>query len=219
NVNYTRTDTYSQAFFTDVLIDKQQKVLYLIDEFGGNVSIYNYITNKLINKINLKETIGYSALGNFEGAQELYIPTADGWLYIMDAVSLTLKDKIYVGGGEGLGSVVSDRGKLFISTSDKSSSSFNESEAIKIYDRKSKKLLARTGLLYYTRLIPLENTELEFIDIALSPSDLKYYKIDSAGDLIKVYNHNHNGPIDPSIAKSFPDGKKFITSTSGSIFT
>src|SRR5690606_15162749 len=57
------------------------------------------------------------------------------------------------------------------------------------------------------------------IDIALSPSDLKYYKIDSAGELIKVYNHNHNGPIDPSIAKSFPDGKKFITSTSGSIFT
>jgi len=219
NVDYIRTDTYSQAPFTDVLIDRQQKVLYLIDEYGGNISIYNYITNKLINRINLKETIGYSALGTFEGTHELYIPTADGWLYIMDAVSLILKDKIYVGGGEGLGSVVSDRGKLFVSTSDKSYSSFNESKAIKIYDRKSKKLLARTGLLYYTRLVPLENTELEFIDIALSPSNLKYYKLDSEGGLITVYNHNHSGSINPHIIRSFPDGKKFITSTSGSIFT
>lgn len=220
-LNYQRPNTYLTGKFTDALIDQRQKTLYLIDHEYGRILSYNYEINKKINSVKLDGAIGYSALGDFEGINELYVPTSDGWLQILNPSTLKLKDRIYVG-GERIGSVVSKKGKLIISSSDRSFGSFYNN-AIKIYDRKTKQVTGRTGNWDYTRVMLLDNTDFEFIDLTLSiiPTELSYYKISPEGIPLTSFSDSYHGdhPLDGNIVRSFPDGTKFITSGSGAIYT
>jgi hypothetical protein len=220
-LTYKRTDTYLNGRFSDALIDQQQKTVYLIDHQTGDIIAYNYETNKKITAVKLNTAVGFAALGNFEGASELYVPTEDGWLQILDPANLTLKERIYVG-GRSIGSVIATSGKLIISSSDLSFQSM-DSKAIKIYDRKTKEVTGHTGYWEYTRLLLLENSNTEFIDITFNilPTQLSYYKIGSDGLPVNSFNDNYHGdyPVDGNIVRSFPDGQKFITSSSGTVYT
>jgi hypothetical protein len=207
------------------LIDRQQKVTYLINRDSGLVVSYNYATNKVLKTTNLKRQVGYSALGSFAGGvnNELYMPTTDGWLYILDAATLTVKDKIYVE-GDVVGSVVASNEKLFVSSSDQSFGTFYNN-SLKIYDRKTKMVTGRTGEWNNTRLVLLSgssaNFELLDLTINLAPVDVNYYKIDPFGVPISMVNDPYHGdhPLDPNIVQAFPDGSRFITSELGAVYT
>lgn len=219
---YQRPTSYlTMRKLSDVLMDEQLKTVYLIDQEYGTIISYNYETNKKIQTTKSSASFGYSALGNFEGSKELYVPLMDGWIQILDAVSLTLKDRIYVGGTQ-VSSIVATNGKLIVSSSDRSFASLYNN-TVKIYDRKTKNVLGRTGNAEYTRLMLLENTDYEFIDISVagSPGELSYYKINSDGLPLTNTRDSYHGdhPLSGSIVRCFPDGQKFITSASGTVYT
>jgi hypothetical protein len=58
------------------------------------------------------------------------------------------------------------------------------------------------------------------LTVSLIPVDLSYYQFSKDGvSLIKKEDQYHGDyPMDANIVQSFPDGSKFITSSSGTIF-
>jgi hypothetical protein len=96
------------------------------------------------------------------------------------------------------------------------------SNCIKVYDRATKSFIGRTGYWDRTRLLQLEGSSVEMIDITLNllPSNLAYYQFSADGVPIYKKEDSYHGdfPMDPGIVRSFPDGSKIITSSSGTIF-
>jgi hypothetical protein len=216
-VYYQRPNSLVYGMPKDVLIDKQQRWIYVTEL--NRITIVNYTTGRIITSKDFPISLGFCALGDFNGSKELYVPLDDGWLQILDASTLQLKDKIYVA-GYSIGSVVAANGKLYVSSSDQSAGGY--SNCTKVYDRAKKNIIGRTGYWDRTRLMQLEGTSVEMIDLTinLSPIDLSYYQFSAAGvPLVKKQDSYHGDySMDANIVRSFPDGSKFITSSSGTIF-
>lgn len=215
-VYYQRPNSLVFCIPKDVLIDKQQQWIYITEQ--NKITIVDY-TGRIIRSNDLPVSIGFCSLGDFNSSKELYVPVNDGWVYILDAATLQLKGKIYIGGYD-IGSVVAANGKLYVSSSDMSSGGY--SNCTKVYDRATKDLVGRTGYWNGTRLMKLEGTSVEMIDLTINliPIDLSYYQFSAAGvPLIKKEDPYHGDyRMDANIVRSFPDGSKFITSSSGTIF-
>ena len=216
-VYYLRPNSLIYGILKDVLIDRQLQKLYVTQD--NKVMRVDYTTGRITASREFPLGIGFCSLGSFNGTGEMYVPADDGWLEILDAVTLQLKDRIYVG-GYAIGSVVAVNGKLFIASSDMSQGAY--SNCIKVYDRATKSLEGRTGYWDRTRLIPLEGTAVEMIDLTINliPIDLSYYQFSPTGTPLSKKQDPYHGDysMDANIVRSFPDGSKFITSASGTIF-
>jgi len=211
-VGYQRPNSLFYGLPKDVLIDRQQQWLYVMEE--NQISLVNYANGRIVTTKEMPVSIGFCSLGEFSGSRELYVPVNDGWLQILDAATLQLKDRIYVG-GYGIGSAVAVNGKLYVSSSDKSAGGY--SNCIKVYDRATKQLVGRTGYWDRTRLVYLEGSSVELIDLTMG--DLNYYQFTPAGVPTKMDDSYYGGyQLDVNIVRSFPDGSRFITSSSGTIF-
>lgn len=217
SVQYQRPNSLITGYPVDVLINKQQKWLYVTHE--KKVTLLDYSTGRPIASKEFPATIGYCGLGDFNGSNELYIPLYDGTVQILDAATLQRKEEIYVSGLD-IGSVVAFNGKLYVSSTDLTGTS--DRKGIKIYDRATKNLVGLAGYGVKTRLLPLEGTSLEMVDLNISvwPNYLNYHKFSADGNPISG-TQNYSSEyykVDPNIMRSFPDGSKFITSASGSVF-
>jgi DNA-binding beta-propeller fold protein YncE len=215
-VYYQRPKSLVFGIPQDVLISKQQQRLYITEQ--NRITITDY-SGKIITTKDFASNIGFCSLGDFNGVTELYVPLGDGWLQILDPATLELKDKLYVAGYE-IGSALAVNGKLYVSSSDRSIGGY--SNCIKVYDRGSKTLIGRTGYWDRTRLLLLEGTTVEMVDISINliPTSLNYFQFSADGiPLVKKEDTYHGDyQMNPGIARSFPDGSKFITSSSGTIF-
>ncbi|WEK34525.1 MAG: hypothetical protein P0Y53_18720 [Candidatus Pseudobacter hemicellulosilyticus] len=216
-VAYQRPNSVLFCMPTDVLFSKEHRHLYITEQ--KKIHIVDYTTGRPVLSKEFPTGIGYCALGVYNGSTELYVPLNDGWVEILDPVSLDLKDRIYVA-GFGIGSVLALNGKVFVSSSDRSFSGY--SNCVKVFDRASKSLLGRTGYWDQTRLVALEGTAIEMIDLTLNimPTGLSYYSFTPDGIPLTKKEDSYHGdfPISASIIRSFPDGSRFITSSSGTIF-
>jgi hypothetical protein len=83
-------------------------------------------------------------------------------------------------------------------------------------------VIGRTGYWDRTRLLQLEGSSVEMIDLTINliPVDLAYYQFSPTGLLLAKMQDSYHGDysMDANIVRSFPDGSKFITSSSGTIF-
>lgn len=215
-VSYQRPNSLFYGMPTDVLFDKQQQRLFITEQ--NKITQYNYASGRIAGSKDFPAGIGYCSLGTFNGSNELYVPASDGWVQILDAATLQLKDRIYVA-GYGIGSVVAVNGKLYVASSEMSAGGY--SNCIKVYDRSSKNLIGRTGYWDRTRLLQLEGSSVELVELTinLSPTDLSYYQFTAAGvPVVKKQDAYHGDyQMDAAIFRSFPDGSKLITSSWGTI--
>lgn len=215
--NYTRPNSLLACNPTDVLYSKALQKLFVTDQ--QKIYVVDYTSGRPVNTKQYPVGIGYCSLAFYNGSYELYVPLKDGWVDILDATTLQLKDRIYVA-GFGVGSVLALNGKLYIASSDYSTGLY--SNCIKVYDRATKTLITRTGYWDQTRLVTLEGTNVEMIDLTInvSPVDLSYYQFAPDGTLITKRNDTYHGTytMNPNIVRSFPDGSRFITSAAGTIF-
>lgn len=216
-VSYRRPNSLIYGFPTDVLINKSTRKLYITEQ--QKIQLVDYSTGRVVNSKEFPLDIGFCSLGSYNGNDELYVPLNDGWLEILDAATLERKDRIYVA-GFGIGSVVAASGKLYVSSSDRSF--YGYSNCLKVYDRATKTLLTRTGYWDQTRLMLLEGTNVEMIDISinLAPGDVSYFQFSPDGALLSSKQDPYHGDflINYNIIRSFPDGNRFITSASGTVF-
>ncbi len=216
-VIYTRPNSLLYCIPTDVLFSKSLNKLYIIEQ--KKISILDHSNGRPVLTKEFPAGIGYCDMATYNGSNELYVPGNDGWLNIVDATNLTVKDRIYVA-GYTIGSVLARNGKLYVSTSDESLGSFSNN--MKIYDRATKTLLSRAGSYYPSRLMAFDNTNVEMIEMPVNryPADVSYHLFTPDG--VRV---NSNGPssvnayVGTSIVRSFPYGDRFISSNFGTIVT
>ena len=214
---YQRPNSLVYGTPKDVLINTQQQWLYITEQ--NKIFVLDYNTGRIITSKDMPVSIGFCGLGDFNGSSEIYVPAYDGWLQILDAATLQQKDRIYVA-GEMIGSAVAVNGKLYVSSSERSSGGY--ANCVKVYDRATKNLIGRTGYWDHTRLTLLEGSSVEMIDLTTSliPVGLSYYQFTAGGVPVSKKEDTYHGdyPMDVNIVRSFPDGSKFITSGYGTIF-
>lgn len=216
-VIYTRPNSVLYCNPTDVIFSKSLNKLYIVEQ--KKINIIDYATGRPVLSKEFPAGIGYCDLATFNGSDELYVPGNDGWLNIVDAATLELKDRIYVS-GLIIGSVLSRNGKLYVSSSDESLGLYSNN--MKVYDRATKIMVNRVGSYYPSKLMAFDNSNVEMIEIALNrySPETAYYLFSPDGNL--VLNHGSfslgNYYVSTSVIRSFPVGEKFITANSGSIF-
>lgn len=212
---YQRANAILQGTPFDVLISKQLKQLFVVEEQKISAVDYN---GRILNVKEFPVSLGFCALGSFEGVEELYVPVKDGWLNIYNAETLTLKDRIYVG-GNAVWSVVAAKGKLYVSSTDRVFGAY--SSHIKVYDRATKEVVSRTGYYEQTRLMLLDSDAVEMVDVIYlwARPTISYYKFSDDGTPLNDTPSPYSPPytISPYIIKPFPGGQKIITSASGVI--
>lgn len=227
-VIYERPPTTAfYGLLKDVLFDKENKKLYVIHTHGYDddnyfsdfVTAVDYTTGRQISSKNLQNyTNGYCALGDFNGSKELCLPVNNA-VFMLDASSFEVKDRINCG-GTIVNSVVTVNGNLYVTTNDTTGGT---SECIKVYSRATKNLIGRTGFQANTRLLFLEGTSTEMVDIKTDNAitgQISYYQFSTTGvPILKKQDTSHSDyRVTPVAARSFPDGNRFITSYSGTVF-
>lgn len=196
----------------DVLQDNANHRLYVIDNDSGKISILDYSSRVISRQIFTFATLGFSSLGIFNGAEELYVPRNDGWIYIYNANTLEKTDQIKA--GVKCYSVVYNNGKLFAVT-DTSYYDF----AIKVFDRAGKNLITFTGITEgpeHLALVPGSNTKL----FGVGNYWLFAFEYDADGHYVSWRSANYSSLGYTSRAfEAFPNGQGFITSKTGSVFS
>jgi hypothetical protein len=93
---------------------------------------------------------------------------------------------------------------------------------IKVLSRASGVLISETGDFDITRFKRIPNSSLELLEISINigPVDQDYYKFTADGRFVSHSDDRYHGdyPLDHKIFEFFPDGSKYITSSSGAIY-
>jgi hypothetical protein len=215
-VTYTRPNSLLYCNPTDVLFSKSLNKLYIIEQ--KKINIVDYTNGRPVLTKEFPAGIGYCDMATYNGSNELYVPGNDGWLNILDATTLELKDHIYVA-GYTIGSVLARNGILYVSSSDQSLGAFSNN--MKIYDRATKALVSRVGSYYPSKLMAFDNTNVEMIEMPLNiyPNDPSYYQFTPDGIMLnsKGAPSQSSYYMGTNIVRSFPNGDRFITSNFGTV--
>ncbi|MDB5112824.1 MAG: hypothetical protein JWR67_3938 [Mucilaginibacter sp.] len=197
----------------DVIYSNTDQLLYFFEK-NGNISIYDLQKNAITKTISTAATIGYCDFGSYNGKKELYVPRTDGWIFVYDAATLEKITQISI--GLSTSCVVFDNNNLFVSTA-----AWTQ-RPLKVYNRATGQKIAENGDFELTRFkkVPNSNTDLLEITITIGPTDQDYYKFMPNGTFVSHMNDTYHGdyPLDASIFEFFPDGGKYITSSSGAIY-
>jgi hypothetical protein len=216
---YSNVRSFERPQFTlfylnikDVLPDVPNHRCYVIGADSGKISILDYQSRTIQKEIFTNATLGYCALGNFNGTEELYVPRNDGWLFIYDANTLDLVDQIK--SGARCKSVVANNGKLFIVTD---TGYYNY--AIKVFDRSSKAMIEFTGISEgpeHIVLVPGSNTKL----LGLGSYYMFAFEYDANGQYVSWGAINYSsGSSNMRALEALPNGQGLITSTTGSVYS
>jgi hypothetical protein len=192
-----------------------QSILYL--KSGNTITAIDYATMTKVRELSFGGTIGYFHVANNGYGNELYIPSSDGWLYIYDLASFTLKESINV--GVSVECVISD-GKGLLYTSVRPSPWWEQ--PLRVYNRRTLSYVTGGGDFDDTRLrlLPSGNEIIE-ISTSISPVDVDYYRFDQNGFILQHADDKYHGdhPLDPNIFRIAPFNNYFITASSGAIYS
>ena len=207
---FARTDiNFVHLAPMDALLDRTTHQLYIYSA-NGAIAIYDLQTKKSTRQIATDATIGYCALGTFNGVKELYVPRNDGWLFIYNATTLEQIDQINVGGQ--VTSVVYNDGKLFVC------GPASSTKNLVSYDRASKTVISTDPVNNNTHIKLFAGTNSELLSIT-SYNQFNDIKFDATGKYVSQnIAYLSGGNASPDLFEIFPDGTKFITSSSGSVF-
>ena len=209
---YARTDiTFMAISPEDVLYDRTNRMLFLYSS-AGDIIRYD-LQNKVVSKqIAAQANIGYCDIATYNGAEELYVPRSDGWLFIYDATTLAQIDQINI--GTSLYSVACNNGILYVSGT---SSIGSSSSMIFAYNRATKSLVSSTNTEDNVRLKLIPGSSSEFLGVSYY-SDPYYVKFDNTGHFVsQQMGYLSSYDLNPVAFEIFPDGSKFISSGAGII--
>ncbi|GAA4316738.1 hypothetical protein GCM10023115_41830 [Pontixanthobacter gangjinensis] len=212
---YKRPEVIKFNGYIDQVIPQfAQNKMYLISR-KGQVTLMDLETNNILKTLETESHIGFVDIKTFNGKEELYVPRNDGWIYIYDAKSFELIDRIDT--GRASSSIIFNNNRLFVSTD-----AWTD-RPLKVYSRISGDLIEETGDFDLTRLrqIPGSNTDLLEITLNVGPVDQDIYKFDANGSLIEHLNDTYHGDfsLDANIFNFFPDAERFITGREGAIYS
>ncbi len=210
-ITYARQDiSFMLITPKDAVVDRASHMLYIYSSTGDIIK-YDLQGKNVAKQISTSANIGYCDIGVYNGTKELYVPRSDGWLFIYDATTLTQIDQINI--GNSLTSVVFNNGVLFVS----GIISYSSSSAIVSYNRATKSLISSQSTSDASRLKLIPGSNSEFLGVS-TYSNPYYFKFDSTGHYVTQQTGYLSGYyLSPTAFEIFPDGSKFITSSTGVI--
>ncbi len=203
----------------DVLIDAETEILYFIDMRLGAVSAFSLSENRLVAQDTIHRELGYGTFAQSEGifAKALYLPTRDGWLHILDPVTLATEKRLFL---EELGiSSVIVSGSSFIAATNEG----NYGGKVKVYDRATHVLIDEAEYYSYLSLFTLPTKPRSFFSIThnLSPTQLTHFELADDGTIKSITEDSYHGdhPLGSEIVSVSPDGSRFISTGLGAIYS
>lgn len=196
----------------DILHDAVNHRIYVIDNDSGKIAVLDYETREITSKIKTFANLGFSSLGIFNGAEELYVPRNDGWIYIYNANTLEKIDQFRA--GVSCNSVVFNNGKLFVSVD----SNYNN-YTLKVFGRAGKNLISNTvinSIPDHLAVVPGSDTKL----FGIGYYRLFSFEYDANGHSVSNNSGTWSSYYNNSrIFEVLPDGQGLITFTNGSIYS
>ncbi|WP_157962764.1 hypothetical protein [Chitinophaga deserti] len=217
-VHYVPTQTFYTDYIRDVIMDNERHVLYLVGySKWTQLTVYDHVGKKVIKTVEMPANgfIDYNPDAGTSG--ELYVGTFDGWLLILDPITLEQKNKIYVMGNQVLG-VQEMNGMLIVCTTDYTTTPEVEGyrKATKVYRRSTGELLNYIGHTGNARMLKLGNNRLLEVMPSVGPTSAYSILLDENGQVVNekwAY-----GPFQTEILRVFPSGGRFISGTEGKIY-
>ncbi len=209
--NFTRPDIEFLGIVPNrALFDRDSRSL-LMTSLEGDIALYDLDNKRTVRQIATATGITGFSLGTYNGRKELYVSRYDGWLFIYDATTLDLVEQINI--GMGMGNAVYNDGKFFISTG-------SIGATLIAYDRATKTKISDTaGYFSYMALRMLPGTATSLIGI-YSTGQVQRFNFNSSGVFLSEQTSAFfTQDIAISPFEVYPDGEKFITSGSGTIFS
>lgn len=211
-VKYERDINTINTVADNVLYQEHNNTLFFFNSSAGVITSYNLDTKEQ-NAIEVNSAIGYCKLSKYNNKYELLVPRSDGWLFVYDADSLTLKHQVKVS-ESSLSSVADNDSLLYINSS-------NYYENLYVVSRNNYTVLHTLNWGYTgdnnkkIQIIPGTSTEL----FDANDYYLTYAVFDGTGNLIqKVTSDDWSSYNYSSNFKIIPNSKKAIFAPYGKIY-
>lgn len=215
-LTHIRTDQGLPLYVTDAQIDTVRHLLYLMDGPKGRIIKVDYQTGQKLAAITLPSELGMCALGSYNGIlNELYAPTRDGFIFILDTRTLAIKERIYTIMPYPQVVAAVD-GKFYVNSTFPQKDVYTYEHPFTQYTRATMEMRELAMLQFNTRVWPLEGGDYpRFIGIRIH-EDYPPIRLDAYSS-----NYPHHTLVKnlvPDIYKHFPDGQRFISGAEGIIF-
>lgn len=207
---------HAQPF--DVQFDAPRRLLYFFDK-TGIITQYSLTTSEVTKTIATAATIGYCDRATYNGVPELYVPRADGSVFIYNAQTLDKIDEISVGASAS--SVVANQGLLFVAVDDPAG------HPLKVFSRATKQQVGETSGRKITRLKMLPNSNTKLVAITEGygtggrlTTDLQYFTFSATGLPTANAAIPYDGAqvLSAGVFEVCPANNTFITSREGTIY-
>lgn len=220
-LRHVRPGIYLPREISDALIDRDRKIVYLMDMAKGQIWKTNYETGEELGSISLKSPLGQCALASYGGTlNELYVPTRDGFVFIVDATSMTIKERVYVQMPYPQIPLANDSVFYVNATYPYPAISqvpYVYDHLFVVYTRATLqyRIMGNYALERNARIHYLDGTNNEFVEIRIQPGypPVKWYGYGWPYELVRV-----DKDLSPDIFCSFPGGQKYISGAEGVIF-
>lgn len=206
----------------DALIHPSEDWLYIQDRNAEKLFSIDYRSNAVRDTLDFPTRPGYMDIGDNGFGMELYIPFNDNAVRIYRADDLTQVTSILTGISYVYCAMTDGLGRVFASLSP---SPWWE-DPMRSYSRATGAFIDGNGHLPGTsfdtcrlKLLPSGNEIIEIAD-GISPVDMDYYKLDSAGNFVSHSDDSYHGdhPLSPHVFRVAPVGGFLITSTLGAVY-
>lgn len=202
----------------DVLLDAETETVYLIDRRQGAISAFSLAENRLVASDTIHRELGYGTFGKSEGtaAKALYLPTSDGWLHIVNPVTLVTEKRLFLE-ELGISSVIVSGQSIIAATNNGTYGG-----KVKVYDRSSHLLVDQVEYHSYLSLFALPTNPRSFFSVThnLIPTELTRFELADDGAIASITEDNYHGdhPIRHEIVSISPEGSRFVSTGMGSIY-
>lgn len=201
------------------VIHPTEPIVYILDQASNKIKAINYNTNAEISSPVVSGSAGSFAVGDNGYGMEVYVPSSEGYIYIYDAKTLTLKTSILTGIKT---TCVTTNGKGFLVASLVPSPWWEQ--PVRIYSRGNKGLIsgASNGLFDNAILKFIPNTDnIISITRSVSPIDMDYIQINSSGSVTSTKDDSYHGDhsLDPMIFGISNNGEYLVTSSVGAVYS
>ncbi len=200
----------------EVLIDIEAKLLYFVQLGSGVVSTVSYVDNRLVARDSIRRRLVPGTLAPPSGQQPkaLYVPTEDGWLYVLDPATLAIQKRLFLE-ELGISSVIAS-GSTFIAATHRG----NYGGKIKVYDRTTNNLIDESAYYSYVSLFKFTEYPRTFFSITSVPAQLARFALTDDDKITSISEDNYNGdhPLRSEIVVVAPNGSRFVTTGQGAIY-
>ena len=177
----------------------------------NSIFLVDYEEQIIVGRRDFSGQLGGFDLGKFNGEMEMYLPSTDHNIYIVDPYDLSMIDTLMA--GYSVSSVaVSSKGTIYFSCS-------HSAAPLKLYDRATMNFISQHPGESNSGILLKSDTVLVAISSTLSPATMSYYTFNDAGTLTSRSDDPYGWDYEMDSERFSVSSQYVVTSTEGFVYT